>query len=92
MKSGTPIKSHYFILCVEVHISGHLHHALVVELPANVGATGQTDFGTAQNGCEDLFIWLARNRMLLVRSACHASSAIDLFTFCIASWCPVSLN
>eukprot|EP00731_Ephydatia_muelleri_P016179 Em0009g603a len=50
----------------EVHISGHLHHALVVELPANVGATGQTDFGTAQNGCEDLFIWLARNRMLLL--------------------------
>lgn len=63
------IKSHYFVLCVEVDLCGHLHRALVVELSANVGAIDQTDFGPAQNDCEDLFIWLARNRMLLVSCA-----------------------
>ena len=79
-----------FYLFIEVHFCGYLHRIHVADLSINAAGMDQVEFGPAQNDCEDLFIWLARNRALLVRCTCLASSAVGLFTLCIASRCSVS--
>ena len=68
-----------------MHLCGHLHRMHIADLSTNPVGTDQVRFGPAQNDSEDLFIWLARNRTLLVSSACPAASAVGLFTFYTAS-------